>query len=275
MPETLVESELFGYEKGAFTGALTRKPGSFEVAHSGTIFLDEVGDLPLDAQAKLLRVLQDQQVQRVGATRPVPVNVRVIAATNHDLEHAVSSKQFRPDLFFRLSVFPLKVPPLRDRRDDITLLARHFLRHFAKRLGRDIDDIAPDALQRLTDYRWPGNVRELQNCIERAIIVSRGTSIEAHAVWLPEIHVTEVLEPDVSVQTDSPSSGTGESLTFAEAERQAILDALNLTGWRVSGQGGAADRLGLRPTTLHAKMKKLGIRRPKAFVPPPAPSAGI
>ncbi|MEZ5287265.1 MAG: sigma-54-dependent Fis family transcriptional regulator [Vicinamibacterales bacterium] len=272
MPDTLVESELFGHEKGAFTGAVARKAGSFETAERGTIFLDEIGDLPLEAQAKLLRVLQDRQVQRVGGNRPIDVNARVIAATNHDLQQAVLQRRFRPDLYYRLSVFPLRVPALRDRADDIPLLARRLLTFFARRLGKDVDDISPEALQRLVAYPWPGNVRELQNVIERAVILARGHVIDAEGLFLPSTAMAEALSAVDSTAPppqvlDVPVNGgpeRPEPQTFADAERACILEALQHTGWRVSGRRGAAARLGLKPTTLHAKMKKLGIRRPTA-----------
>ncbi len=269
LPENLVESELFGHERGAFTGAIARKAGSFEQAHRGTIFLDEIGDLPPEAQAKLLRVLQDRQVQRVGALRPTLVDVRVIAATNHDLEQAVARNEFRPDLFYRLGVFPIRLPALRERRADIPVLAEHFVRHFARKLGRSLSDVTPEALERLTNYRWPGNIRELQNVLERAVILTQGNVIEPDALYLPDIPSREepaapppAALPDTSAPPPAPTS-PGPA-TFADAERKAILDALEVTGWRISGRHGAAIRLGLKPTTLHAKMKKLGIRRPTA-----------
>jgi formate hydrogenlyase transcriptional activator len=257
LPEALVESELFGHEKGAFTGAAGRKVGKFEVAHRGTLFLDEIGDLPLEAQAKLLRVLQDGLVQRVGSTAAVQVDVRVIAATNQDLEAAIAVNRFRSDLFYRVSVFPIRIPPLRQRREDIELLARHFVQRFAAKLRRSVVEIAEDALSRLREYDWPGNVRELQNVIERAVILSAGATIEARVLG-------------IAAAAPGPTSATAPQrpLTLAEAERQAILAALEVTGWRISGRDGAAGVLGLKPTTLHAKMKKLGIRRP------PRPASG-
>ena len=270
LPDTLVESELFGHEKGAFTGALARKPGSFEAASGGTIFLDEVGDLPLEAQAKLLRVLQERQVQRLGSARPITVNARVIAATNHDLEQAVLRRHFRPDLYYRLSVFPIGVPALRDRPSDIPMLAERFLAHFARRLGKDVASMAPAALRRLVGYPWPGNIRELQNVIERAVILSQGPVIDADGLFLPAPPVARALsaieraDPAVPLDPLSRDTAPPATVSFADAERQAIRAALHLTGWRISGPGGAAARLGLKPTTLHAKMKKLGIRRPSA-----------
>jgi formate hydrogenlyase transcriptional activator len=245
-----VESELFGHERGAFTGALVRKPGKFEVAHRGTLFLDEVGDLPLEAQAKLLRVLQDGQVQRVGSTQSVHVDVRVVAATNQDLESAVPAHRFRSDLYFRLSVFPIRIPPLRERGDDVLLLADYFIKYFASRLRKPVSGIAPSVRQRLLEYDWPGNVRELQNVIERAVILTSNPIIESDAISVS----TKIARP-----RDDSSAGV---VALAEAERRAILAALVVANWRVSGSGGAAERLGLKATTLHAKMKKLGIQRP-------------
>ena len=259
LPEALVESELFGHEKGAFTGAIARKPGKFEIADRGTLFLDEIGDLPKEAQAKLLRVLQDRQVQRVGSTQSVTVDVRVVAATNQDLERAISTREFRQDLFYRLSVFPIRIPSLRERRDDIPELARYFAAHFSTKLRKRIADITPAALERLQAYGWPGNIRELQNVMERAVILSQGTVIDVDAIQVvPDPHPTRSTPSPRS--TDNPD----DRVTFAEAERRAILAALETARWRVSGKGGAADLLALRPTTLHAKMKKLGIRRPAA-----------
>jgi transcriptional regulator with GAF, ATPase, and Fis domain len=250
LPEALVESELFGHERGAFTGALARKPGKFELAHRGTLFLDEVGDLPLEAQAKLLRVLQDRQVQRVGSTQPVQVDVRVVAATNQNLEDAVPAHKFRSDLYFRLSVFPIRIPPLRDRGGDIVRLADYFVKYFAARLRKPVTDIAAAVQRRLQDYDWPGNVRELQNVIERAVILASGPTIELDAV---------ALSAKAQQLRQEPAAGV---VMLFETERRAILAALDLAHWRVSGRGGAAERLGLKSTTLHAKMKKLGIRRP-------------
>ena len=250
LPEALVESELFGHEKGAFTGALAAKPGKFEIAHRGTLFLDEVGDLPLEAQAKLLRVLEDGQVQRVGSTRPIRVDVRVIGATNQDLQAAIAAQRFRPDLFYRLNVFPIQIPPLRDRPGDILPLARHFLSYFAAKLGRPPLTLAPGAVSRLEGSRWPGNVRELQNVIERSVILSPGHTVEGDTV------VVVPTAPDGEPRP--PALGR----TLAAIERDAIVSALEAAAWRISGPGGAAQILGLKPTTLHSRMKKHGLRRP-------------
>ena len=184
LPEALVESELFGHEKGAFTGAIARKPGKFEIAHRGTIFLDEIGDLPKEAQAKLLRVLQDRQVHRVGSTHSVEVDVRVVAATNQDLERAIGTRQFRQDLYYRLSVFPVRIPPLRERREDIPELARYFAMHFSTKLRKNVESVTAAALQRLQSYDWPGNIRELQNVMERAVILTQGTAVDADAIQI-------------------------------------------------------------------------------------------
>ena len=249
MPEALVESELFGHERGAFTHAVAQKAGKFEIADGGTLFLDEVGDLPGETQAKLLRVLQDGSIERVGSTRPFRVDVRVIAATNRNLDDAIAARTFRADLFFRLSVFPIVLPALRERVADIPAFARHLVRAFAARLSRPARDISDEALALLAAYHWPGNVRELQNVIERAVILSTGATITAESVWLP------------ASAPPAPERAAGVT-TLAEADRRAILAALDDSAWRISGARGAAEKLGTRPTTLHAKMKKLGIRRP-------------
>jgi formate hydrogenlyase transcriptional activator len=238
LPEALVESELFGHEKGAFTGALATKLGKFEIA--------------LEAQAKLLRVLQDGQLQRVGGTRSIRVDVRVVGATNQDLQAAIAAHRFRSDLFYRLNVFPIRIPPLRDRPGDIVLLADHFLAVVAAKLGRPPLELAPAAADRLKTCRWPGNVRELQNVIERAVILSPGDVVAGDAI---------VVTPG-SPAVDPRSADAGR--TLAAIERDAILAVLEATNWRISGPHGAARTLGLKPTTLHARMKKLGLRRPAA-----------
>ncbi len=246
LPGGLIESELFGHEKGAFTGALTRRIGRFETAAGGSIFLDEIGDLPLELQAKLLRVLQEGEFQRVGGADTIKVDVRVIAATNQDLEKAVTEQRFRADLFYRLNVFPIRVPPLRERLEDIPLLARCFALRYAEKMGKRIDALPKHALDTLRSYAWPGNVRELQNVIERAVILTNGPMLEL-GKWPPS--------------TAAFSSKT-QSLSLSDVERQHILDILERTRWRVSGEKGAARILGLKPTTLEARMKKLSIKRP-------------
>ena len=260
MPPTLLESELFGHEKGAFTGATARQPGKFELADGGTLFLDEIGDLPQDAQAKLLRVLQDGQITRIGGTRPVSVNVRLIAATNQDLAVRMQEGFFRADLYYRLSVFPITLPPLRDRRGDIPLLVTHFIGHFAGRLHTERPRVTDEAMERLQRYDWPGNIRELQNVIERAVLLARGADITLDLIPATSSRVAApVPAPSFPV---APADEPADHLPFAEAERRAIVQALAATGWRISGPRGAAELLGLKPTTLHAKMKKLGVRRP-------------
>jgi formate hydrogenlyase transcriptional activator len=260
LPESLVESELFGYERGAFTGALSRKPGKFEVADRGTIFLDEISDLPAQAQAKLLRVLQEREVQRVGATKPVFVNIRLIAATNRDLESCMTSGGFRADLFYRLSVFPIRLPPLRERPEDISLLVAHFLRRFADQQHKPVPRLSRGAMEQLLAFHWPGNVRELQNVIERAVILARDAEITSELITLPKnANHSQPGMPDANHQRV-----VADVVPFLDVERRAILRALEATGWRISGRQGAADLLGLKPTTLHAKMKKLGINRPAA-----------
>ena len=245
LPSGLIESELFGHEKGAFTGALSRKIGRFELAHGGTIFLDEIGDLPLELQAKLLRVLQDGEFERVGGSGTIKVNVRVIAATNRDLEKSVQEQQFRQDLFYRLNVFPIHIPALRERREDLPLLVRYFTMKHGKKLGRKIETVPKKVMDSLTTYTWPGNVRELENVIERSVILSTGSQLE-FADWLPKQGI---------------SSQGNKVPTLEELERQHIVEVLEMTGWRVSGERGAARFLDVKPTTLESRMKKLGIMK--------------
>jgi formate hydrogenlyase transcriptional activator len=248
LPAGVIESELFGHEKGAFTGALTRKVGRFELAHRGTLFLDEVGDLPLELQAKLLRVLQDGEFERVGGTQTLKVDVRLIAATNRDLERAVAEDRFRADLYYRLNVFPIVIPPLRKRLQDVPRLARHFAMLYASKMGKKVGPLAADVLDRLTAYSWPGNVRELQNVIERAVIVSSNGRFE-----LGNFATMSVAPPGGSPKRESRS--------LEDVERQHIVSVLEQTGWRISGERGAAKILGLKRTTLEARIKKLEISR--------------
>jgi formate hydrogenlyase transcriptional activator len=250
IPTGLLESELFGHEKGAFTGAIAQKSGRFELAHQGTLFLDEVGDVPPELQPKLLRVLQEQEFERLGSTRTIKVDVRLVAATHRDLAKLVPEGRFREDLYYRLNVFPLVLPPLRDRPDDIPGLVRHFTQRFARRMGRRIESIPSAVLDALVRYAWPGNVRELQNVIERAVILSPGSTLHVPLGDLPP------------ASTHTPVPGTAPS-TLADAERNHILGVLRETKWVLGGPKGAAARLGMKRTTLQSKMKKLGISRPR------------
>ncbi|HSB55860.1 MAG TPA: sigma 54-interacting transcriptional regulator [Gemmatimonadales bacterium] len=258
---SLVESELFGHEKGAFTGALSRKIGRFELADGGTLFLDEIGDLSLDLQVKLLRVLQEGELSRVGGSEAIRVDVRIIAATHRDLSTMVATGAFRQDLYYRLNVFPIMVPPLRDRREDIPLLVSYFAAHYAERLGKRIDTIPEPVMRQLSGFHWPGNIRELANVIERSVIVSPGSTLQL-AEWATGAHVP-VAMPGIPRPSDPASvavPGAGGGLL--ELERRHIIATLERTRWKVSGPGGAAEILGLKPTTLEARMKKLGIVRP-------------
>jgi formate hydrogenlyase transcriptional activator len=247
IPGGLLESELFGHEKGAFTGAIAQKVGRFELADGGTLFLDEIGEIPLDLQPKLLRVLQEQEFERLGGTRTLRVNVRLVAATNRDLAQMVAERQFRNDLYYRLNVFPLTLPPLRERPEDIPLLVGYFVQQHARRLNRAIDSIPAGAMTALTQYPWPGNVRELENFIERSVLLSPG-------------RVLRVAVEDLKAPV--PSSD-GPTTTLAEAEREHILAALEQAKWVIGGPAGAAARLGLKRTTLISRMHKLGIMRPR------------
>jgi len=249
IPAGLLESELFGHEKGAFTGAIARKIGRLELAHEGTLFLDEVGEMPLDLQPKLLRALQEREIERVGGTRPIPVNVRLIAATNRDLARMVAEKTFRSDLFYRLKVFPVFAPPLRDRVADIPILVRHFVSRHARRMGKTIETIPPEAMEALVKWKWPGNIRELENFLERAVILSRG----------PALHVP--LAELEAMQADEEDEAAATNPTLEAAERETILRALRDAKGVIGGPGGAAERLGLKRTTLNSKIKKLGIER--------------
>lgn len=245
LPANLIESELFGHEKGAFTGAMSRRVGRFELAHGGTIFLDEIGELPLELQSKLLRVLQDGQFERVGGTQTFQVDVRIIAATNRDLEKLIENGLFREDLFYRLNVFPIYIPPLRDRKEDIPVLAKHFVMKYGPKDGKKIEIIPQKTLAALQDYSWPGNVRELENIIERGVIISQGNILKL-GDWLPK---KTALRPE------------NKPTTMEDMEKEHIVATLKLTGGRVSGEKGAASILGLNPQTLYSRMKRLGIRR--------------
>jgi formate hydrogenlyase transcriptional activator len=247
IPAGLLESELFGHEKGAFTGAIARKMGRLELAHEGTLFLDEVGEMPLELQPKLLRALQEREIERLGGTRPIQVNVRLIAATNRDLTKMVAEKQFRSDLYYRLKVFPISAPPLRDRASDIPVLVRHFVANHSRRMGKAISSIPDETMEVLKRWSWPGNIRELENFLERAVILTRGSSLYAP---LAELEAEEEYE---TVDTESP--------TLRAAERDHILRVLRETGGQIGGEVGAAARLGLKRTTLNSKLKKLRIER--------------
>lgn len=248
IPAGLIESELFGHEKGAFTGAIARKIGRLELAHQGTLFLDEIGELPLDLQPKLLRALQEREIERVGGTQPIPIDVRLIAATNRDLAKMVAEKQFRSDLFYRLKVFPVFAPPLRDRAGDIPTLVRHFVSRHARRMGKTIGTIPPEAMEALVAWKWPGNIRELENFLERAVILSRGTVLHVPLTELEDV-------------PDEEEESAAANPTLQAAERETILRALREAKGMIGGSGGAAERLGLKRTTLNSKIKKLGIER--------------
>jgi formate hydrogenlyase transcriptional activator len=249
IPQALIGSELFGHEKGAFTGATQRRLGRFELADGGTLFLDEVGDLPAETQIALLRVLQERQFERIGGTQPVTVDVRIIAATNRDLKVAVSAGTFRSDLFYRLNVFPISVPPLRDRKDDIPLLVEYLTERYAGKVGKKIKSIRKGTLDLFQSYDWPGNIRELQNVIERAVILCEDQSFSVDESWL---------------QPESPrpaSAGNGLARLGAERERQLIESALAETKGRIAGPLGAAAKLGIPRSTLETKIRKLGIKK--------------
>ncbi len=242
IPTGLLESEMFGHERGAFTGAIAQRIGRFELAHRGTMFLDEVGEIPLELQTKLLRVLQEREFERLGSSRTIRTDARLVAATNRDLTAMVEAREFRADLYYRLNVFPITVPPLRDRREDIPLLVRYFVQQFARRMNRRITSIPAEAMQVMTRYHWPGNIRELQNFVERAVIITPGPTLQAPIRELKR-----------------GASGGAEVKTLAAAERDAIVQALRESGGRVGGERGAAARLGMKRTTLQARMRKLDI----------------
>lgn len=248
LPANLIESELFGHEKGAFTGALEKRIGKFERADGGTIFLDEIGEMPPDLQVKLLRVLQEREIERIGGNYPIQINVRIIAATNRNLEKEIGEGRFRLDLYYRLHVFPVTLPPLRERRDDIPLLARHFMQVYAARSGKVVKEIGAGAMRDLVGYAWPGNVRELQHLMERSVLIAKGSVIDE--VYLPTQVREEVVVPDgVNVKT------------ITELERDHIMSVLKRCNHKISGPGGAAALLNVPPSTLASKMKKLGIVR--------------
>src|SRR5271165_4477824 len=246
IPSGLLESELFGHERGAFTGALMQKKGRFEIADQGTLFLDEIGDISLELQPKLLPAVQEQEFERLGSANTISVDVRIIAATHRDLPVMIRDEKFREDLFYRFNVFPIEIPPLRERREDIPLLVNYFVSKFSRRIGRQVSSIPTATMEALTNNPWPGNVRELANFIERAVILSRGEELE--------VPIAELKNPMRASRSSSVSA-------FHDAERQAILDALMAASGRVAGVDGAAERLGLKRTTLQHKMRRLGIAR--------------
>ncbi|UCE05188.1 MAG: sigma 54-interacting transcriptional regulator, partial [bacterium] len=245
LPGNLIESELFGHEKGAYTGAVCREIGRFELADSGTIFLDEIGDIPLELQAKLLRVLQEGEFERLGNPKTIKVDVRVITATNRDLEKEIENGSFREDLYYRLNVFPINIPPLRERKEDIPLLVNYFLKKYTTKIGKRIDTITQNVIDTLQSYHWPGNVRELENVIERSVIISQGKKL-ALGDWLPKT---------IGTTNNSHIS------TLEENERRHIIRVLEMTNWRISGEKGAATILGINSKTLDSRIKKLNIKR--------------
>ena len=244
IPATLIESELFGREKGAYTGALSRQIGRFELADGSTIFLDEIGDLPPDVQVKLLRVLEEKQIERLGSSKAIKVDTRIIAATHRDLEKRIEADTFREDLYYRLNVFPIRVPPLRERTEDIPMLVWRFVEDFSKAFGKQIESITKDNIAMLQRYAWPGNVRELRNVVERAMIVANGPRL---TIALPQ----------------GSAAATRRSVRLADVEKEHIKGVLDSTAWRIRGVGGAAERLGLKATTLETRMAKLGLQRPR------------
>jgi formate hydrogenlyase transcriptional activator len=247
IPTGLLESELFGHERGSFTGAIAQKIGRLEVAHQGSLFLDEIGDIPLELQPKLLRVLQEREFERLGSTRTQKVDVRIVAATHRDLEGMILEKQFRSDLYYRLNVFPIRIPPLRERSEDIPLLAQHFVQQAARRMQKTIDTIPPETMEALIRYRWPGNIRELENVTERAVILSAGPVLR--------------LSPRDLNSRVAPDRSADRYQTLEEVQRNHILRTLKETRWILSGPTGAASRLGLNRSTLYFRMKKLGVAR--------------
>jgi transcriptional regulator with GAF, ATPase, and Fis domain len=270
LPPGLVESELFGHERGAFSGAIQKRIGRFELAKGGTIFLDEIGEMPLDVQVKLLRVLQEQEFERVGSSHSIRTDVRVIAATNRDLKTAMREGGFRPDLYYRLNVFPVELPPLRERRGDIPLLVAYFIQKYGPKVGRRVEGVEPETMRRLQEYPWPGNIRELENIVERALILSNAPILAVE----PEFLAVRPLAPGGSVAAEGPwnsqespaseRSGGDADDKLETLQREHILRTLRASNWVIEGQRGAASKLGLKPATLRFRMKKLGIMRETA-----------
>jgi len=249
LPPSLIESELFGHEKGSFTGATEKRIGKLEQANDGTLFLDEIGDMPLEMQAKLLRAIQEKEIERVGGNIPIKVNVRIIAATNCNLEKEIAEGRFRLDLYYRLNVFPIQLPPLRERKEDIGLLARHFIAVYSSKTGKNVTEISESALKSLLSYQWPGNIRELENLIERSILLAKTDTIEH--IPLPAVDEIKI----------SNNSNEWYFKTIQENEREHIINVLEKCNGRIRGAGGASEILGLPPTTLASRMQKLGIKR--------------
>jgi formate hydrogenlyase transcriptional activator len=247
IPSGLLESELFGHEKGAFTGALIQRKGRFELADGGSLFLDEIGDISLEVQPKLLRAVQEQEFERLGSSRTIQVNVRLIAATHRDLEAMIEEEKFREDLFYRFNVFPIEIPPLRERREDIPLLVNYFVSKCAARMHKQISSISREAMDRLTSYAWPGNIRDLANFIERAVILTRGEELE--------VPISELRTSSEMILVAASTS------SFRQAECSVIVEALRGASGRIAGKGGAAERLGLKRTTLQNKIRRLGIAK--------------
>jgi transcriptional regulator with GAF, ATPase, and Fis domain len=245
----LIESELFGHEKGSFTGATERRIGKFELANDGTIFLDEIGELPIELQAKILRVLQEKEIERIGGKNTLRIDIRIIAATNRDLLKMISEGEFRSDLFYRLHVFPIYLPPLRERKEDIPLLAEHFLKKAARKMHKDIESITDESVYEMLDYDWPGNVRELEHVIEKAVILSEGRTISVQ------------IAKDINYSMNAASLDTARFMTLKELESQHILKVLKHCNGKVRGENGAATILDIKPTTLESRMKKLGIQK--------------
>jgi formate hydrogenlyase transcriptional activator len=265
IPTGLLESELFGHEKGAFTGAINQKIGRLELGDQGTLFLDEVGDIPIEIQPKLLRALQEQEFERLGSTHTRKVNVRLVAATNRDLEKMVADKEFRSDLYYRLNVFPIRIPPLRDRRDDIPLLVSYFVQKHAKQMQKCIESVPAAVMKGLTSLDWPGNIRELENFIERAVLLTRGRSLDTPLAELRKTSKQDALDTPLEVKqmgddrTDSRSDKLSVADEYARKRRDEIVEALTTSRGRVGGADGAAARLGMNRTTLLSRMKKFGI----------------
>jgi len=262
IPTGLLESELFGHERGAFTGAIAQRIGRFELAHRGTVFLDEIGEIPLELQPKLLRVLQEREFERLGSTRTLRSDARLIAATNRDLAAMVEQGEFRSDLFYRLNVFPVQIPALRERQEDVPLLVRHFAEQFGRRMNKRIETISTETMSALARYHWPGNVRELQNVIERAVILSSGSTLNVQMADLAPAAAAPATGGNGRSNGDGNAKGDGK--TLQEAERRHIVSVLEETDWVVAGPNGAAARLGMKRSTLQSRMRKLGIVRQRA-----------